>query len=265
MKSRLLIIFILASFLLVFAISCGPTSCLCPSERDESRCSEPASNSERAATQPPSCMPFQSPLNEDNCGTTNKSSTTCDGKNNIITIQTSGSGAIATLTDFTCASSGDLITCSGPKKEPSTALNLRVCNLVIPPASANCSNFPNTFWNEDLRICLPVGSSCCPTGQEWSTSGGKCVNIVFGAGKATEQECGADYLFINGNCVLRSSLATCCSTINQKAPCCYTSCSSGYHLNPTTHCCEKVTVVNPCASVNCSECLKLGNCPKGCC
>lgn len=212
---------------------------------------------------PSSCSPSQLQTTSGECNDQTKAGISCNKGTDTITVNTSSNGFIGSLADFICTSTADIITCTGPNKEPGTSLKLQLCGPVIPSVVSNCRDYPNTFWNEDLKMCLPLGSSCCPIGQQWTTDEGKCVGIVTGDGNATEKNCGDAYMLINGYCVLKTSLGTCCTSVSVKAPCCYSSCASGYHLNPNTHCCDKV--VNPCANVNCYECLKLNNCPVGCC
>lgn len=211
------------------------------------------------------CAPGQ-PVGIQNgkCGFNIVSSIGCNGKNDIITLHTSGIQFRGSVPGFTCTTSGINISCTGPKLEPGTALNITVCGPTVSIGPNECKDQSSSFWNEDLKRCLPLGSSCCPTGQEWSTALEKCIPIVMGNGNATETDCSGEYQLFSGFCVLKNIIGTCCTSVSVKAPCCYSSCASGYHLNPNTHCCDR-TAVNPCANVNCNVCMPLKDCPNGCC
>jgi hypothetical protein len=198
MYSRYFKIKLLIPILLIFTLStaCGPQSFCCPSERDEMGCQHPyyssteayrltaqaalnsALNYNSTPTQEPAkepiqsnpartdCVPNQPQATKGGCSFKTKAGITCDGKNNIVTIQTSGNGFSGTLPGFTCTTSADKISCTGLKKEKGTTLNVTVCGPATISGVNECTDQPGTFFNGDLKICLPLGSSCCPTGQE---------------------------------------------------------------------------------------------------
>jgi hypothetical protein len=247
--------------------SCGSPSFCCPMSGCSSplHCGGGAGPAGAPTAAPANCSPSQSQPVKGECNLNFEAGISCEKGNDILTIKTSGSGFTGSMPDFTCLAIADAITCTGPKKEPGTSISLQLCGPVTPPIASNCRNYPNTFWNEDLKMCLPLGNNCCPIGQEWLTDEGRCADIVTGDGKGTVNSCGDAYTFINGYCVLKSSLGSCCTTITLKAPCCYSSCVQGYILNPVTHCCNKVPSSNSCAGVVCSRCLPTKTCPPGCC
>ena len=211
---------------------------------------------------PVDCAPAEVKSSEGECDFQYDASIGCEGTNNIIQVQALGAGFGGTMEGFSCTTTADIITCEGAKQEPGTQLELTMCGPVQPKEVSNCRNYPNHFWNKNLGVCLPLGSYCCPIGQEWITDEGKCVDVVIGDGIATESTCGDSYILVNGFCILKTSIGTCCTKITFSAPCCYSSCVPGYILNPDTLCCEKAS---PCANVDCRTCNLAGGCPPGCC
>jgi hypothetical protein len=257
-----------------FPESCGPDDAPPPPpppDEDEED-DEPA-----APAEPVECTPRQS-AQPGECDLELEAQVECDGVNDIILISTTGAGFTAltgSSPDFTCSTADDTLTCTGAKQDAGTPLTVEVCGSIVPDRVPNCKDYPDTFWVENLGICLPLGSSCCQIGQEWLADEARCVPIVSGDGDANQEICGDAYVLVNGYCVFKSSLDTCCTNVEIEAPCCYFACVPGYVLDPVTRCCNKAPAPapqeapkpkdDPCAGVVCDRCCIAHNCPSGCC